>query len=98
MLYVAIIYDFVCQVPDWTEEFDVAMKTADPSASKDAWKLGEGFVAAEGRDILPHLSKSRPNLLENHMCVLLSAYLECELPKALVQVSDFVKAFLNFIS
>ena len=91
MLSVVIINDCVCQVPDWTEEFDVAMKTADPSASKDAWKLGEGFVAAEGRDILPHLSKSRPNLLENHMCVLLSAYLECELPKALVQVSRFGK-------
>lgn len=74
------------QVPDWTEEFDVAMRTADPSAPKDTWKLGEGFVAAEGEDILPHLSKSRPNLLENHMCVLLSCYLECKLPRALVQV------------
>ena len=91
MLSGVIINDCVCQVHDWTEEVDVAVKTADPSASKDAWKLGEGFVAAEGRDILPHLSKSRPNLLENHMCVLLSAYLECELPKALVQVSRFGK-------
>ena len=75
------------QVPDWTEEFDVAMKTADPSAARESWKLGEGFVAAEGRDVLSHLSKSRPNLLENHMCVLLSCYLKCNLPRALIQVN-----------
>ena len=62
------------------------MRTADPSEPKDSWKLSDGFVASEGRDILPHLSKSRPNLLENHLCVLLSCYLQCELPKALVQV------------
>lgn len=70
------------------------MRTADPSAPKDTWKLGEGFVAAEGEDILPHLSKSRPNLLENHMCVLLSCYLECKLPRALVQVG-FQPRFIN---
>ena len=28
------------QVPDWTDEFDVAMKTADPSASRAHWRLG----------------------------------------------------------
>ena len=36
------------QVPDWTDEFEVAMRTADPSAPRDSWKLTEGFVAAEG--------------------------------------------------
>jgi hypothetical protein len=47
------------QVPDWTDEFEVAMKTADPSAVRESWKLTDGFVASEGRDILPHLSRSR---------------------------------------
>ena len=28
--------------------FDVAMRTADPPAHRDSWKLTEGFVAAEG--------------------------------------------------
>ena len=33
---------------DWTDEFDVAIKAADPSAPRPAWRLGEGFTAAEG--------------------------------------------------
>ena len=36
------------QVHDWTDEFDVAIKAADPSAPRPAWRLGEGFTAAEG--------------------------------------------------
>ena len=68
------------QVPDWTDEFEVAMRTADPSAVKETWKLTEGFVAAEGRDLLPHLAKSRPNLVENHTILLLSCYLQLGLP------------------
>ena len=62
------------------------MQTADPSQLKHSWKLSEGFVAAEGRDIFPHLSKSRPNLVENHICLLLSCYLENKLARALVDV------------
>ena len=31
----------------------------DPSAMKEDWKLSEGFVAEEGRTILPHLAKVR---------------------------------------
>jgi len=74
------------QVPEWTDEFDVALRTADPLAFRPSWKLSEGFVAAEGRDLLPHLAKSRPNLVENHLCLLLSCYLNCNLPAALVKV------------
>ena len=36
------------QVHDWTDEFDVAIKAADPSAPRPEWRLGEGFTAAEG--------------------------------------------------
>ena len=83
------------QVPDWTDEFEVAMRTADPSAPRDSWKLTEGFVAAEGlslpfkcwnstfcpsgQDILPHLAKSRPNLVEAQTALLLSCYLQVSL-------------------
>jgi len=74
------------QVPDWTDEFEVAMRTADPSAPKDSWKLTDGFVAAEGNDVLPHLAKSRPNLVESHMAVLLSCYINLNLPSALITV------------
>jgi len=74
------------QVPDWTDEFEVAMRTADPAAVKETWKLTEGFVAAEGKDLLPHLAKSRPNLVESHKALLLSCYLQCGLPAALITV------------
>ena len=74
------------QVPEWTDEFEVAMRTADPSAPRDSWKLTDGFVAAEGQDILPHLARSRPNLVEAHTALLLSCYLQADLPSALIQV------------
>ena len=92
------------QVHDWTDEFDVAIKAADPSAPRPEWRLGEGFTAAEGltilsrlhgldcaisgNDILPHLGKSRPNLSETHTALLLSSYLQSGLPSALIEVSS----------
>jgi len=45
--------------PEWTDEFSVALEAVDPSHPRDAWKLQEGFVSAEGRDILPHLARFR---------------------------------------
>ena len=98
------------QVPDWTDEFEVAMRTADPSAPRDSWKLTEGFVAAEGlkpcfedmisnfvltgQDILPHLAKSRPNLVEAQTALLLSCYLQVNLH--FPSVKRFAKHLFHF--
>ena len=73
-------------VPEWTDEFEVAMKTADPCAGRKEWRLSDGFAAAEGEDILPHLSKSRPNIVESHLALVLSSYLESGLSSALIEV------------
>ena len=93
---------------DWTDEFDVAIKAADPSAPRPAWRLGEGFTAAEGKkrsspdqaavststklcpgyDILPHVARSRPDLAESHTALLLSSYLQADLPTALIEVTS----------
>ena len=62
------------------------MRTADPAAPRPDWRLSDGFVAAEGRDILPHLARSRPNLVESHTALLLSAYLQNGLIPALIEV------------
>ena len=62
------------------------MRTADPASPRPDWKLSEGFVAAEGRDILPHLARSRPNLVESHTALLLSAFLQNGLIPALIEV------------
>ena len=62
------------------------MRTADPAAPRPDWRLSDGFVAAEGRDILPHLARSRPNLVESHTALLLSAYIQNGLIPALIEV------------
>ncbi len=47
----------------------------DPSAMRESWRLTEGFVAEEGNAILPHLAKTRPDLVDNHMALVLSAFI-----------------------
>jgi len=32
---------------------------SDPSEMRESWKLSEGFVAEEGKSLLPHLAKAR---------------------------------------
>ena len=72
-------------LPDDTT-FQEAVLMSDPSTFRDTWKLAEGFVAFEGLDLVPHISKSRPNLVENHMSLTLQCLLKCDLPEALVKV------------
>ena len=44
------------------------------------------FKKIIGLDILPHISKSRPNLVENHLSLILHCLLKCDLPNVLVRV------------
>ena len=44
------------------------------------------FKKITGLDILPHISKSRPNLVENHLSLILHCLLKCDLPNVLVRV------------
>lgn len=39
----------------------------------------EGFVAEEGQFILPHLAKTRTNLVENHLALILAAFISAGL-------------------
>lgn len=54
----------------------MALAAVDPSDFQDQWRLNEGFVAAEGKSILPHLAATGPNLIELHMALLLYCFLE----------------------
>ena len=56
-------------------------------SSRDGWKLAEGFVASEGLDILPGLTKTRPNLVDTHRAVVAACFLNARLPEALVKVT-----------
>lgn len=55
-----LLYELLCLAqPEWSDEMSVALEAVDPSRTQDAFKLSEGFVAAEGKMVLPHLSKYR---------------------------------------
>ncbi|GLH11487.1 Rapamycin-insensitive companion of mTOR [Gryllus bimaculatus] len=81
--------------PEWTDEFSVALEAVDPSHPRDAWRLSEGFVAAEGRSILPHLAKCRPNLVQMHLALLLYTFLEVGLLEAIAEVIVTADTFIS---
>ncbi|XP_063227632.1 rapamycin-insensitive companion of mTOR [Bacillus rossius redtenbacheri] len=91
-----LLYDLLClPQPEWTDEYSVALDAVDPSRPRDSWRLSEGFVAAEGRDVLPNLAKFTPNIVEIHIAVLLYIFLETGLLEALVEVSVSSDTFIS---
>ncbi|XP_043216841.1 rapamycin-insensitive companion of mTOR-like [Amphibalanus amphitrite] len=56
------------------------------SLPAESTKLYEGFVAEEARLFLPHLGDTRPDLVMNHLAVLLYVLLENGVLEALVEV------------
>lgn len=81
--------------PEWTDEWAVALNAIDPADPQDCWRLGEGFVAAEGRNVIPHLSRTTPNIAEIHLALLLYIFLEVGLPGALVEVIISSDTFIS---
>ncbi|XP_034102932.1 rapamycin-insensitive companion of mTOR [Drosophila albomicans] len=73
--------------PSWTDDYVVALQTVDPSDFQDTWLLSNGFVMAEGRSILPSLAARAPNVVEQHLALLLYCFLETGLLNALVEVA-----------
>ncbi|XP_076687227.1 rapamycin-insensitive companion of Tor [Andrena cerasifolii] len=82
-------------LPTWTDEPDVALAAVDPSRARDSWKLSEGFVAAEGKYILPSLSSRCPNITEIHLALLVYALLECGLHHALAETIVSTDTFIS---
>ncbi|XP_061386649.1 rapamycin-insensitive companion of mTOR, partial [Musca vetustissima] len=73
--------------PTWTtEDYAVALQAVDPSDFQANWLLKNGFVAAEGRSILPSLAARAPNICEQHLALQLYCFLETGLLNALVEV------------
>ncbi|KZC10250.1 Rapamycin-insensitive companion of mTOR, partial [Dufourea novaeangliae] len=82
-------------LPTWTDEPDVALAAVDPSRTRDSWKLSEGFVAVEGKYILPSLSSRCPNITEIHLALLVYALLECGLHHALAETIISTDTFIS---
>lgn len=81
--------------PDWTDEYAVALNAVDPSDPQDCWRLGEGFIVAEARAIMPHLARCTPNIADIHLAVLLYVFLEVGLLGALVEVIVSSDTFIS---
>jgi rapamycin-insensitive companion of mTOR len=91
-----LLYDLLgFPLPAWTDEASVALEAVDPSKMQDGWKLTEGFVAAEGKSILPNLSRFRPNLVDVHTALLLYSFVSAGLLEALVEVIVTSDSFIS---
>ncbi|KAK0085804.1 hypothetical protein PV326_005791 [Microctonus aethiopoides] len=82
-------------LPIWTDEPDVALAAVDPSRQRESWKLSEGFVAAEGRSILPSLGSRSSNITELHLALLVYILLECGLHRALAEIIIASDTFIS---
>uniref|UniRef100_A0A673I8A9 Rapamycin-insensitive companion of mTOR-like n=1 Tax=Sinocyclocheilus rhinocerous TaxID=307959 RepID=A0A673I8A9_9TELE len=82
-----VMYEiFRLPVPIVTGDFEEALHSVDPSKFQDSWRLSDGFVAAEAKVILPHRARSRPDLMDNYLALLLSAFINSGLLEGLVEV------------
>lgn len=77
---------FYLTIPTWTTDFTAALDSCNPSIIQDNWHLYDGFIAAEGRYLLPHISKQRANLVDNYLSLLLYTFLTNGLLDGLVDV------------
>ncbi|XP_008064711.1 rapamycin-insensitive companion of mTOR isoform X2 [Carlito syrichta] len=82
-----VLYDiFRLPLPVVTDEFIEALLSVDPGRFQDTWRLSDGFVAAEAKTILPHRARSRPDLMDNYLALILSAFIRNGLLEGLVEV------------
>ena len=82
-------------LPMWTDEPDVALAAVDPNRVRENWQLTHGFVAAEGKTLLPTLMSHSPNITELHLSLLVYVLLECELHKALAETIVSSDTFIS---
>ncbi|XP_071377202.1 rapamycin-insensitive companion of mTOR-like isoform X1 [Centroberyx affinis] len=82
-----VLYEiFRLPLPIVTQDFTEALLSVDPSRFQDSWRLSDGFVAAEAKVLLPHRARSRPDLMDNYLALVLSAFITSGLLEGLVEV------------
>ncbi|XP_010740551.2 rapamycin-insensitive companion of mTOR isoform X2 [Larimichthys crocea] len=82
-----VLYDiFQLVIPVVTADFNEALSSVEPSRFQDSWRLSDGFVASEAKTILPNRSCSRPDLMDNYLALVLSAFIKSGLLEGLVTV------------
>ncbi|KAM7391595.1 hypothetical protein PAMP_022275 [Pampus punctatissimus] len=82
-----VLYEiFRLPVPIVTQDFTEALLSVDAARFQDTWRLSDGFIAAEAKVILPHRARSRPDLMDNYLAFVLSAFITSGLLEGLVEV------------
>ncbi|XP_073538000.1 rapamycin-insensitive companion of mTOR isoform X2 [Phyllobates terribilis] len=82
-----VLYEiFRLPLPVVTKDFIEALLSVDPSCFQENWRLSDGFVAAEAKTILPHRARSRADLVDNYLALVLSAFITNGLLEGLVEV------------
>ena len=62
------------------------LSPSDSSQPLEQWTLNEGFVAEEGRCLLPPITATRPDLVKCFDAILLSTLIDADLLKSLALV------------
>lgn len=82
-----LLYDLLnLEMPTSVSDLDYALDSLSSRVVRDSWQIYDGFVAAEGKDILPHISRTRINLFDNYLSLLLYCLISYGLLDALIQV------------
>ncbi|XP_053181955.1 rapamycin-insensitive companion of mTOR-like isoform X3 [Scomber japonicus] len=82
-----VLYEiFRLPVPIVTQDFTEALLSVDAARFQDTWRLSDGFVAAEAKVVLPHRARSRPDLMDNYLAFVLSAFITSGLLEGVVEV------------
>ncbi|KAG8599017.1 hypothetical protein GDO81_002844 [Engystomops pustulosus] len=82
-----VLYEiFRLPLPVVTKDFIEALLSVDPSRFQESWRLSDGFVAAEAKTILPHRARSRPDLIDNYLSLVLSTFINNGILEGLVEV------------
>uniref|UniRef100_A0A665T2J1 RPTOR independent companion of MTOR, complex 2b n=1 Tax=Echeneis naucrates TaxID=173247 RepID=A0A665T2J1_ECHNA len=82
-----VLYDiFQLVIPVATADFSEALTSVDPSRFQDSWRFSDGFVASEAKTVLPYRSRSRMDLMDNYLALVLSAFIKSGLLEGLVEV------------
>lgn len=89
---------FEINQPTWSDEVSVALASIDPSNFLSMWRLTDGFVAAEGRSILPSLRNNVPNICDTHQALLVYCLIENGLIEALIAVIVDSDTFISIRS
>lgn len=78
---------FYLPIPEWTNDIDVAIESCDPHGQRnESWHLFDNFIVGEGMSLLPSIVKSRQNLTQNYLALLLYAFVNCGLLDGLQSV------------